>query len=85
MANLALDGIKANLSQFENTKKLSESATTVLACFREFPEIRLTTAIIAKETQLPRRTIVYALSQLVSFNLIQKYGQGAGVRYQLIF
>ena len=85
MLNLSLDGIQNNLERFEKIQKLSESAAQVLACFREYPEIRLTISKIVQETKLPRRTAGHALSQLVSWGLIQKYGQGAGVRYQLIF
>ncbi len=85
MLDLALDGIQVSLDCFEKTQKLSESATRVLGCFKEYPEIRLTMSLIVRETDLPRRTAGHALSQLVSFGLIQKYGQGAGVRYQLVF
>ncbi len=85
MTLLALDGIDTCLKQTEQVRNLSETATKVLQCFRDHPEIRLTTATILKELALPRRTISHALSTLVNSNLIQRYGQGAGVRYQLVF
>lgn len=85
MLNLALDGIQTSFERFEKVNNLSESAVQVLNCFREYPEIRLTMSLIVKETRLPRRTAGHALSRLVSLGLIQKYGQGAGVRYQLVF
>lgn len=85
MLNLALDGIQISLTRFDKIQKLSESAHRVLECFRDYPEIRLTMSLIVRETQLPRRTAGNALSQLVSWGLIQKQGQGAGVRYQLVF
>lgn len=66
-------------------KLLSPSASTVLKCFRDFPELRLTSGRIEAETKLPKRTIAYSLSTLVEKSLIQKYGQGAGTRYQLVF
>ncbi|MEI6805694.1 MAG: Fic family protein [Myxococcaceae bacterium] len=85
MLNLALDGIQMSLEHFKKVRNLSESATKVLDCFKEHPEIRLTMSLILQETKLARRTTGHALLQLVSLGLIQKYGQGAGVRYQLVF
>lgn len=85
MLGLALDGIQVGVERFEKIQKLSESAIKVLECFRDYPEVRLTIGLIVQETKLPRRTAGHALAQLVSSNLIQKQGQGAGVRYQLIF
>lgn len=64
---------------------LSESARKVLICFKEHPEIRLSTEEILQMTDLPRRTITYSLSTLTKEHFIQKYGRGAGTRYQLIF
>lgn len=81
----SLQGIKVLQEKFEAEKTLSESAIKVLQCFRENPEIRLTTSIIMEQIHLPRRTVIYALSSLVAASLLQKYGQGASVRYQLTF
>jgi len=81
----ALEGIKVSKQRFELEKKLSEVATTVLNCFKEQAKIRLTTGNIIEQTGLPRRTIIYALNTLLELQLIQKYGQGAGVQYQLTF
>lgn len=85
MLNLALEGIKVSVERFEKVQKLSESGMRVLDCFREYPEVRLTMNLIMQETKLPRRTAGNALAQLVALGLIQKNGQGAGVRYQLMF
>jgi len=81
----ALDGIKALHLRHEKIRALSQAADRVLQCFREHPEIRLTTKDIEAETSLPRRTIVHALSHLLDAQLLQRYGKGAGTRYQLIF
>jgi Fic family protein len=81
----AIEGIKVSKQKFELERKLSEVATTVFNCFKEQAEIRLNTGKIIEQTGLPRRTVVYALNTLLEYQLIQKYGQGAGVQYQLIF
>jgi DNA-binding IclR family transcriptional regulator len=57
----------------------------VLNCFKSSPEKRLKVAGIANETGLPRRTVQYALQTLTKNEFIQKLGQGAGTRYQLVF
>ena len=81
----AIEGIKISKQRFVLERKLSKVATTVLNCFKEQAEIRLTTGKIIEQTGLPRRTIIYALNTLLELQLIQKYGQGAGVQYQLTF
>ncbi|MFN7094762.1 MAG: hypothetical protein ACK4M7_05295, partial [Burkholderiales bacterium] len=64
---------------------LSESSNKVLSCFKEHPELRLNTKRISTETKLPRRTVINALNTLLKIGLVQKYGKGAAVRYQLTF
>lgn len=71
--------------KFIAVQKLSSSATKVLDCFKEFPELRLNTQKICDQTNLSRRTVIYAINYLLQANIIQKYGQGAGVRYQITF
>jgi Fic family protein len=66
-------------------QKLSESALAVLNCFKSSPERRLKVSDIEKEIALPRRTIQYALQTLTRDAFIQKLGQKAATRYQLIF
>jgi Fic family protein len=56
-----------------------------LNCFKSSPEKRLKVSDIEKDTSLPRRTVQYALQALTKKAFIQKLGQGAGTRYQLIF
>jgi DNA-binding IclR family transcriptional regulator len=56
-----------------------------LNCFKSSPEKRLKVADIVDETNLPRRTVQYALKTLTKNEFIQKLGQGAGTRYQLVF
>jgi Fic family protein len=81
----SLQGICALKEKIQVEKNLSETAELVLKCFRDFPEIRLTTSKIIDETQLNRRTIIRNLNSLMDGKLIQKYGEGAGTRYQLTF
>ena len=81
----ALDDVRVCYQRFVNIQKLSESASTIYNCFQNFPETRLTNQKIQAETKLPRRTVAYCLAQLLEVGLLQKYGEGAGVRYQIIF
>lgn len=73
------------IGKYESVQALSPSAAKVLHCFREYPEIRLTTRDIITKTNLPRRTVVNSLNSLLKYNLIQRYGKGRGVRYQMTF
>ena len=81
----SLNDIEIYYQRYMNIQKLSEAAALIYECFKNYPEIRLTTQKIMEETSLSRRTIVYGLNQLQDYNLIQKYGQGAGTRYQMTF
>ena len=81
----AMDGIDIYRNKFTTEKQLSATAILILNCFKENPAIRLTTSIIMKETNLPRRTVVYTLNNLLHANIIQKYGKGSSSRYQLCF
>ncbi len=71
--------------KYANVQKLSESAFSVFNCFKDFPEIKLQTKKICEETQLPRRTVINCLNILLGYGLLQKYGQGAGIKYQVTF
>ncbi len=81
----ALDSILFYQERIELIQSLSESATNVLHCFKELPEQRLTPKRLRQETLLAKRTISRSLRILLDAKLIQKYGQGAGTRYQLVF
>jgi len=81
----ALDSVLFYQERIELIQGLSASATDVLHCFKEQPEQRLTPKRIRQETQLPERTISRILRSLLDASLIQKYGRGAGTRYQLVF
>jgi len=83
--NHAINGIDLTHQRYMAIQKLSESSLKVLECFKEFPEKRLQTKDIESYTKLPRRTIIYSLNNLVEKNLLQKKGEGAGTRYQIIF
>ncbi len=81
----ALADIEVYKNKFEAVQKLSPSALKVLKCFKDHPEVRLSTKLIAEQMSMPRRTIIEGLNSLLDAGLINKYGQGAGVRYQLGF
>ena len=81
----SLSDIKVYRNRYARLQKLSESAAAVLSCFKSSPEKRLKVAEIVDDTGLPRRTVQYALQTLSKNAFIQKLGQGAGTRYQLVF
>lgn len=81
----ALSDIEIYKIRFDAYQLLSESARNILANFKEHPEVRLSRQQLAAMTSLPARTVTHSLGILVKEKFIQKYGQGAGVRYQLIF
>jgi len=81
----SLFDIEVYRNRFAKLQKLSETGLTVLNCFKSSPEKRLKVSDIERDTSLPRRTIQYALQTLTKNAFIQKLGQGAGTRYQLIF
>lgn len=81
----SLDDIAFYRKRFEALQKLSESAFTVLDCFKSQPEKRLKVADIVKESGIPRRTVQYALKILIDQKFLQLLGRGAASRYQLLF
>lgn len=81
----SLADIEIYRKRYNNLQKLSESALTVLNCFRSSPEKRLKVSDIVEKTGIPRRTIQYALKTLTKQELLQILGRGAGSRYQLVF
>jgi Fic family protein len=81
----AIADIAVYRQRYANYQRLSETALVVINCFRSSPEKRLKAAHIESETQLPRRTIQYALKTLGEKKFLQKLGAGAGSRYQLTF
>ena len=66
-------------------KKLSESAVTVLTCFKDKAEKKIKTKDILEATALPKRTITHSLKTLTEKDFIARYGQGAATYYQLVF
>jgi Fic family protein len=81
----SLADIEVYRNRYAELQKFSESALAVLNCFKSSPEKRLKVSDIEKDTGLPRRTVQYALQSITKKAFIQKLGQGAGTRYQLIF
>ena len=81
----AIADIDIYRKKYENLRLLSESAVKVLECFKSNPEKKLKVADIEKTTELPRRTIQFALKTLTEKTFLQRLGKGAGSRYQLKF
>lgn len=81
----ALGDIEIYKARYDAYQLLSESAQQVLTAFKEHPEIRLTRRDVVAMTKLPMRTVTRALATLSVEHFIQRYGKGAGIRYQLIF
>jgi Fic family protein len=81
----ALDSIDFYLKRIGVIRKLSTAATAVLQSFKEQPETRLVPRHIRQDTGLAERTVSRALQTLVTRQIIQRYGSGAGTSYQLIF
>ena len=71
--------------RYAELQQLPESALSVLNSFKAGLEKRLAVRDIEQETELPRRTIQYALRILNEKQFIQKLGKGAASRYQLVF
>ena len=80
-----LEDVQIYKEKCDRYDELSESSLKVLECFKEHPEIRLTTKQLHEFTQLPLRTISYCLSVLTNEGFIQRYGKGPATRYQLFF
>lgn len=85
MIEAALADISVYRQRYQALQQLSESAQKVLTCFKAAPETRLQAADIVAATGLPRRTAQYALKRLAENGFLQRLGQGAGARYQLVF
>jgi DNA-binding IclR family transcriptional regulator len=85
MLEKSLTDITVYRQKFAHIQSLSAAALKVLNCFKDFPEIRLTTKKICEETGLPKCTAINSLNNLLRLGLAQRYGKGAGVKYQLAF
>lgn len=81
----ALQDVAHYRQRYVLLQKQSETAANVLQSFKSQPEQRLRVNEIVGATQLPRRTVQYALKTLTEQGFLQRLGQGAGVRYQLVF
>ena len=81
----AIGDIGLYRKKYADLQMLSESAVSVLECFKSNPEKKLKVAEIERTTGLPRRTSQFALKTLTEKAFIQRLGKGAGSKYQLIF
>lgn len=81
----ALDAVGFYAEREESIRALPEAAHAVLQCFKERPEQRLAPKDIRALTQIPSRTVTRVLGTLLDNGLLQRYGKGAGTRYQLVF
>lgn len=85
MIDKSFDDIDVYRQKFTAIQQLSASAQQVLDCFNNYLEVRLNTKQIVEKTELPRRTVINALNNLLAGGVIQKYGRAAGTRYQITF
>lgn len=85
MTDRSLSDIAILRTKYAALQKLSESAATILSCFRASPERRLKPAELVIETGLVRRTVQNALTTLTKHGFIQRLGTGPATRYQLVF
>lgn len=81
----ALGDIDVYRARYANLVGLPESAAMVLDSFKASPERCLKVGDLETQTQLPRRTIQYALKMLTDKGFVHRLGSGAGSRYQLVF
>lgn len=81
----ALGDISVYRTRYANLQRLPESARKVLDSFKSRPEQLLKVGELETQTLLPRRTIQFALKNLVAKGFVQRLGAGAGSRYQLVF
>lgn len=81
----SLKDIKIYKAKFDSLKDLSANALLILNCFKNQPELKLSTKDLCEQTELPRRTVIYSLNALVKHHFIQRYGKGRAVSYQLVF
>jgi DNA-binding IclR family transcriptional regulator len=81
----AIDSIEFYIQRQSAIRALPEHTLTVLTCFKDQPEFRLTPKLLQEATGLPVRTVTRSLKRLVDIDLLQRYGKGPGTRYQLIF
>ena len=86
MLRHALDDAKTLRRRYAAMIRLSETAITVLGCFKSSPEKRLTMANLMAETGIQNRRIIQnALTSLTKAGFLQLLGAGASSRYQIIF
>lgn len=81
----AFEDIDFYRERYAAFNKLSASTIQVLDAFKEQPEIELQNKDLVEMTGLSRDTIRNTLNTLVEKGFIQRRGQGAGVRYRLVF
>lgn len=85
MMDAAISDVEMLRTKYRALQRLSESANTVLACFRSLPERKLKASEIVTQTELARRTVQNSLTTLLEGGFIQRQGVGPGTRYQLLF
>ena len=82
----ALEDFEFYRNRYRDVLDLSPSASRVLHCFKERPENRLQRRLIIEDTGLfPARVLPMPLAVLKKSGFVQRFGRGAGIRYQLIF
>ena len=81
----AIENAEDQIKSIEAIFQLPPAAAKILDAFRGKPEQRLSRRQVVEIVGLPVRTVARSLTLLTERNLLQKYGRGAGVTYQLVF
>jgi predicted transcriptional regulator len=72
-------------SRYTTIAKLVRRQRQVYEVFRDNPERRIGLSTLLELTDIPRRTAIHALQQLVKNKLLQKNSRASSTHYQLIF
>jgi Fic family protein len=81
----AVEAIAFYKERLDAIRDLPAPAAAILQCFKDQPENRLTPRVLRDQTKLPERTASRALHRLTDIGLLQRYGRGPAMRYQLVF
>ncbi|MCB9228133.1 MAG: Fic family protein [Deltaproteobacteria bacterium] len=81
----AIENAEGQIESIQIVLQLPPAAAKILEAFRGEPGQRLSRRQVVEIVDLPVRTVARSLALLTEKNLLQKYGRGAGVAYQLVF
>ncbi len=81
----SLDHLKHYAQKYDYYIQLTDSTLQVLNAFKEAPEYPLTTNLIQATLNMPRRTVIFCLNNLIEKGFIRQLGKSTGTRYTLCF